>query len=509
MNTNQKPEITNFEADIVVIGSGGGLAAAVTAAEKGVKNIIVLEKQDIAGGNSRIAQGLFACESPVQKRKNLLVDRDECFKYFMNWHHWAGVNPRIARAYINKSGETIKWFQSKGIEFEIKAWYPAQKLRGFHWPLKGKGPEFGGGAELIRVLIDESKKLGINIMLRTRAKKILLDSKAMVSGIIVEQEGREQKINTKCVIISTGSFAGNTDLIKKLCPDSYHEDMFIWEGMKPYTGDGILMAAEVGAAISDRLPATSEGPAPDYPSKKGSLSADINEPFAGVVREPNTMWVNKNGRRFVDETTGFLLPVSANAIALQPDKKMFTLFDDHLREEMEKEGLIVGRGWGAGEEGQRTALPNLKKILERRSHEGDMSLVKITNSWDEMAKWIGADPYVLKNEVEEYNRYCDQGYDTVFAKERRFLIPLRTPPFYGIRCIASSGVGTGGIIINEHMEVISTKGSIIPGLYATGDAASGIQGQTYCGELCGSGLGFAMNSARIAGENAALFILGK
>lgn len=509
MSPRGTEKIENLEANIVIMGSGCGLAAAVAAAEKGVTGIVVLEKQGTLGGHSNIAQGLFACESPIQKRDNIIADRDECFRTLMRWHHWADVDPRIARAYINKSGDTIRWFQKKGVDFEIKMWYPNQKFRIFHWPLKGKGPEYGRGAELIKVLSRDCKELGVKLLLRTRGKRIIRDAKGNISGVVAVKGGKEFEIKTRSVIIATGTFAGNIELIKKLCPDSYYEGMHIWEGMRHHTGDGLLMAAEIGAAIADHIPMSGEGPSPNYPTMKGSLAADIKEPIAGIVKEPYTVWVNKKGKRFVDETAGFMLPESANALLRQPGKVMYTLFDDRIRQDMEETGLLIGRGWGRDEEGQRIALPGLEKTLQRRAGEGENSLVKIADSWDEMAHWIGADPKVLKAEIEEYNSCCDHGYDAIFAKERRFLLPLRKPPYYAIRCIGSAGGVGGGIKINERMEVLDTEDNTIPGLYAAGEAASGLHGRTYCGELCGSGLGFAMNSGRIAGENAAEFVLRK
>jgi fumarate reductase flavoprotein subunit len=508
MSKIKAEKVDDLKANLVIIGSGGGLAAAVSAAEKGVKGIVVLEKQRTLGGNAKMAQGLFACESPIQKRDNIIADKDECFRTYMRWHHWT-VEPRIARAYINKSGDTIRWFQKKGIDFVIRMWYPNQKFRIFHWPLKGKGPEFGRGAELIKVLTQEAREMGIELMVCTSGKRLMRDRKGRISGVTAVKGDKEFVIKTKSVIIATGTIAGNLDLIRRFCPDDYFEGMHIWEGISHHTGDGLIMAEEIGAATPRRLPMSGEGPHPDYGSKPGNLASSIKEPIAGIVKEGWLVWVNKLGKRFVDETAGFMLPESGNALSRQPGKMMYTLFDDRMRQDMEETGMLVGRGWGKEEETHRVSLPGLEELLQRRAGEGDESLVHIADCWDEMARWIGADPAVLKAEIKAYNTCCGEGYDSVFAKERRFLIPLRKPPYYGIRSVVSSGGILGGIKINERMEVQDIEGKSIPGLYAIGDVASGLEAQTYCGELCGSSLGFAMNSGRIAGEEAAKYILQK
>jgi len=505
MSVKEEERVLNLEANLAVIGSGDGLAAAVEAAERGIKGIIVLEKQGVLGGNAKMAQGLFACESPIQKRDNIIADKDECFKAYMKWHHWT-IDPRIARAYINKSGDTIRWFQKEGIDSVIRMWYPNQKFRAFHWPLKGRGPEFGRGAELIKVLTAKAKEMGVELMVGTRGKKLSRDDKGRINGVVATMRGKEYAIKTRAVIIGTGTIAGNLELIKRFCPDDYFEGMHIWEGIAHHTGDGLIMAEEIGAATPRRIPMSGEGPHPDYGSKPGNLAASIKEPIAGIVKEGWLVWVNKLGKRFVDETTGFMFPESGNALSRQPGKVMYTLFDDCMKKDMEEKGMLIGRGWGKEEETHRVSLPGLTELLRRRAGEGDESLVHIADDWDEMARWIGADPAALKAEIKTYNSYCDQGYDEVFAEERRFLVPLRKPPYYGIRGVVSSGGVLGGIKINERMEVQDLMGKSIPGLYAIGDIASGLEAQTYCGELCGSGLGFAMNSGRIAGEEAAGYL---
>ena len=108
----------NHNADIIVIGSGGGLAAAVTAAEAGA-DVIVIEKIGVLGGYTKMANALMACESPVQKRKNVTITQDEIFRKFMDWNHWHRVEPRVVRAFVNQSGETIEWQEKKGVEFDL------------------------------------------------------------------------------------------------------------------------------------------------------------------------------------------------------------------------------------------------------------------------------------------------------------------------------------------------------------------------------------------------------
>ena len=228
----------------------------------------------------------------------------------------------------------------------------------------------------------------------------------------------------------------------------------------------------------------------------GSPPNTILVSIEAVAREPYVLRVNDKGERFMDETTS----AHHKATGYNPlGRPTYTLFDQKMLEEMTAHGLHTGEGKHKGW-GQRSPLPGLDKEIKKKAEEG---LLKMADSWDKLAKWIGAAPEVLKATIDEYNSFCDQGYDEIFAKDRRYLVPLRTPPFYALKGY-SSFLGTiGGIKINERTEVLDKKWNIIPGLYAAGTDACSIYGDSYVFVLPGNTMGFALNTGRIAGENAA------
>ena len=135
--------------------------------------------------------------------------------------------------------------------------------------------------------------------------------------------------------------------------------------------------------------------------------------------------------------------------------------------------------------------------------------LKIADSWDEIAAWIGAEPSVLKATIDEYNATCDCGHDSLFVKDRKYLRPLRTPPYYAIRGHVSICDAYGGIKINEHMEALDNMDNPIPGLFAAGSTTGCWESESYCYHLTGHLVGFALNSGRIAGENATKYVSGK
>jgi fumarate reductase flavoprotein subunit len=144
-----------------------------------------------------------------------------------------------------------------------------------------------------------------------------------------------------------------------------------------------------------------------------------------------------------------------------------------------------------------------------RQLQTSKEFVEIFDSLEELAGWIGIAPAELKAEIDTYNENCDRGRDSLFTKDRRYLIPLRTPPYYAIRWSASIINTIGGIKINERTEVLDKQDNPIPGLYAAGVDSGGWESMTYCWLISGHAFGFAVYSGRIAGENAVGFVNGK
>jgi fumarate reductase flavoprotein subunit len=496
----------NPKAELVIIGGGGaGLAAALAAAENGCKSIIVLEKAGSAAGSTAMAHDIFGAESPVQKRLGVDAPKDELFKVAMEWAHWTKINPRIVRAFIDKSGDTIGWLEQKGLSFELIQYYPNQV------PLVRHSVK-GHGNALMKTLRDNCQELGVKILTRTPGKQILRDGKGRVSGVVAESKKGALTITAKSVIITTGGYGNNKEMLKKYCP--YYHDNITYDGPPSNTGDGIRMATEIGAATAGLGALNLHGPFLRPKSDSHAMKMDTMGFDGGPIRitlwflawEPEMIWVNKNGRRFVDEGYQLAFFAFGNAVALQPDGITYTLFDSTTLQTIEKQGLIRP---GAASRANwlpvsaATPLPGLEREVKKQADRGDL---KISNSWNEIAKWMGADPAVLKATIDEYNAACDDKRDGLFAKDRRYLLPLRTPPYYAIKGHLGLCDAYGGIKINEKMEALDTEDKPIPGLYAAGSTVGCWESESYCYRLTGHLVGFALNSGRIAGENAVRYI---
>jgi fumarate reductase flavoprotein subunit len=493
MSSHGTVKTEELKADIVVIGGGGaGLTAAIAAAEAGAKSVIVLEKTPNPGGNASISHGIFAAGSPAQKRLGIHVSADEVFQDEMEESR-GRINPRLVRAFINKSGDMLQWLEDKGLKFEhiitlggIEAFEGgggAPKV--FHMFNAELDSDKAIGRRLVETLTKGCQDLGVRLLCETAARKILTDEKGKVNGVLAATKGKTLKITTKSVIIAAGGFGGNKDMLNKYFPS--HGDIFC-NSVPQVTGDGLIMAEEVGAIIENEVGIILIGPH-HYPWAR-SLNL--------LLRRPHMMLVNKNGERYI----GSGRSGGSNALSRQPGKVCYALLDaDLLRDTIQKREVLSTAEKDMGDNG--TWIDELENDLQKESAEGK---AKIADTWDEIAEYIGAKPEVLKATVERYNSFCDKGYDEDFLKDKEFLLPLRTPPYYAILGRQGFDSTLGGIMINHHMEVISKQDSPIGGLYAVGDNAGGWVSRDYTPRYPGFALAFALYSGYIAGKNASEYV---
>jgi fumarate reductase flavoprotein subunit len=183
--------------------------------------------------------------------------------------------------------------------------------------------------------------------------------------------------------------------------------------------------------------------------------------------------------------------------------RTFSIFDTSIKQYMIEKGVDKAM---APDSPPGTKLINLEKELETALIHQSAAVFK-ADSIEGLAAKMGVDPLKLKATVEEYNRFCTQGYDEIFAKDRKYLRPVRGPQYYAIRA-QTAFLGTmGGIKINQRTEVMDKQKAAIPGLYAGGFDAGGMYGDSYCiNSSTGLSSGFAVNSGRLAGKNALKYL---
>ena len=484
-----KSAANTTEIDIVVVGSGStGMVAALTAVEGGAK-VILLEKMRSMGGVSNFAEGMFAAESDMQRQQYVSYTRDDAFKTIMEYSHWR-ANPRLVRAFVNESAATITWLQQQGVEFvEVTTNMPGGPLV---WHIL-KGPDRERGSFMIKTLGSRAKEKGVDFRLATPVKKLIKEG-GKITGVIAGEDDKEVQINAKAVIVATGGYANNKEWIKK------YSGFDLGVNLTPIgnvdkMGDGIRMAWEIGAAEEGTgvLQLLRGGPV---------LGAGLSfiGPLESASNQPG-LWVSQDGERYCDESIQGNFAFDGNAMARQKGKSVFAIFDESLVRHWMEKGTDLGTG--------RIFLPGsrlnigeaLKEVLETKAPD-----VFATDSVEGLARATGLNPAVLKATIEEYNRFCAKGHDDLFAKDPKYLRPLKGPKFYALKCNLVFLGTLGGIKINHKMEVVDKKENPIPGLYAGGMDAGGIYGDSYDVKTCGGTLAFGVNSGRIAGKNALKYI---
>ena len=227
----------------------------------------------------------------------------------------------------------------------------------------------------------------------------------------------------------------------------------------------------------------------------GHLAAASSQPY---------LWVNQEGVRFCDEGIVFNFTFAGNAVARQKGGFVFKIFDEMTKKYMVEKGIDAGLGrWVP----VTTRLVNLDAEIKEALEQGNKT-VFVADSLEELAGKMGVDQEGFKRTVVEYNKFCDKNHDALFAKDPKYLRPVKTPKFYAFKCYPTFLGTLGGIRINHKTEVLDKADQVIPGLYAVGFDAGGMYGDSYDLIATGSTFGFAVNSGRLAGENV-LQYLGK
>jgi fumarate reductase flavoprotein subunit len=464
--------------DIVVVGAGAsGTAAALEAAEHGAK-VLVLEKQAVPGGTGNMAEGLFAAESSLQQRQGIIVTRDMAFKTIMDYSHWL-ANPRIAMAFVNRSADTIDWLKGEGVKFEyIGPGGPGGPLT---WHVM-----VGQSRQMLSTLRERFAALGGEILLETPGQA-LIQEKGRVTGILAQNKaGDHLRIEAKAVIIATGGFANNKEMLKKYA--RYPEVIPV--GNVGKDGDGLRMAWAAGAA-QDTMITQSYRPGLAGFAPNSHLIAAAVQPY---------LWVDTKGIRYTDESTVVLWPYSTNKLE-KIGGTAYSIYDEATRKFLEDEkGIPIPMGeWLL----TNTKLTKLDKELAAELAKNNGNVVK-ADTLEGLAQALKMDPAALKATVAVNNQDADSHQDSVFGKNPIYQRAMRTPPFYATK-LHPRDLGTlGGVMINEQMQAVTPARDPIPGLYVVGNDASGMYGDSYDLLLGGGTLGFAVNSGRIAADHAVL-----
>ena len=491
-----------LETDIAIISAGtAGLAAAVQAAELGAR-VMAFEKASTTGGTGNMGMGPLAIESRIQQAKNVDLTREKAFRMFMDYTHWR-VDARLVSEYINKSANTIDWLEEMGVEFVDSIAY-VQGSQFTHHIVKGAGGRPGpqASATIMKRMTERATELGVKFHLQTPVTKIIKEGDKITGLMAQDKNGEEIKVKAKAVIIATGGFGDSPEWIKKYTDYEWGKDIFSFR-IPGLVGEGIQMAWDVGAGRDMmNMELTCGMPSESLEENQKAIMTGTVVMYAmGVFRQPHLL-VNLKGERFMDESIGGNPTFLGNAVARQKNRVAFKIVDGDILKDIEAAGMDFGHmGPGGGK------LTDLAGKMEQAAK--DSPHIFIADTIEELAEKTGIDVKGLKRTIEEYNKVAENGRDEIFHKPARFLKPIKTPKFYAGRFYPTAYGSLGGIKINYKTEVVTQDDDTIPGLYAAGVDANSIYADSYVFVLPGNTMGFAINSGRIAGENAVKYALGK
>ena len=471
-------------ADIVVVGAGSaGLTAAVQAAEKGAK-VVLLEKNPFVGGATNFAEGLFGVESEWQRLRSDTLTREEAFKGLMERHLYE-INGPITRDYIYGSAENLDWLSKHDIKFEVVRMTPWEEAT---WHVIGDYKGKNHGAALINALKDHADKLGVNTLTSTPATGLIANKKGEITGITAKSDDDTYTITTKAVILASGSFGDSPEKVAKWA----HRDPEGWKPSCPInkTGDGIQMALDKGAALGQV----------GFVGHLGAEGVKFLSNIYTTSWQPAALWVNADGNRFVNEDVALSFSQAANTVYTQYGHHAWSIFDDSQVKYMMEKGVDSGIGVLVPVGAKMT---NLEKEIKEAANDKSVTGFKSASSVAELAKKIGVPEKALQAAVKAYNHGCAEGHDGEFFKDVRYMRPLNTKKLYAVQLRANFFTAYGGLNTNRDFQVLDTHNKPIKGLYAAGMDVSNMVGHTYTTWSSGHAFGFACFSGRHAALNAA------
>ena len=488
--------------DVVVVGAGGaGMTAAITATDAG-KKVIVVESQPIAGGNSvRSTGGMNAAKTPYQDKNEFkeaagvektLATAAEKFAdnatitalaatvksqwdsyqanpqgYFdsvelMELDTLIGGkgknNPELVKALAENSAAAIEWLASIGADVKNVGAFGGASVKRIHRPVNADGKVTAVGAYIVPILEKNLQDRNVQFLFDTTANEIIMKDGKAVGIKATGKDGNKVTINAKSVVIATGGFGANAEMVEKYKPELKGFATTNAEGAQ---GQGIDMATAVGAATVDMDQIQIH---PTVHIEEDGNAHLITEGLRG----DGAILVNAEGKRFYDEVST-RDKVSA-AIIAQPEKSAWLVVDQSM---VDKSAVIAGY------------------IKSGYTVTGA--------TYEELAKAMGVDETTFVSTMNTWNQAVEAKSDAEFNRTS-FANPLTTAPYYAIKITPAVHHTMGGIVINPKAEVLNEKGEAISGLFAAGEVTGGVHGANRLG---GNAVADFTVFGRIAGQSAA------
>ena len=474
-------EDSTVDADVVVVGAGGaGMTAAITAAAEG-KSVVILESQSMVGGNSVRATGRMNAGKTVYQDENEFGEsagvektlKTAAEKYADNEtitalaktvsEQWAayqanptgyfdsvelmeldtmiggkGINdPELVETLCANSADAIDWLDEHGITLHNVSSFGGASVKRIHRPVNAEGKTVSVGSYMIPLLQENCEKAGVKMMLDTTATEILTDANGAAVGVkATGASGETVTVNAKAVVLASGGFGANLDMVVKYKPELKG---FMTTNAAGIQGQGIEMAEAIGAATVDM------DQIQIHPTVEANTAALITEGLRG----DGAVLINAEGKRFIDEV-GTRDVVSAAEIAQTGSYSW----------------LVVDQ-----------AMVDASSVIQGYIKKG---YTVTGETYEELGKAMGVDAAAFAETMDKWNGYVEAKNDPDFGRTS-FANPLNTAPYYAVKVTAGVHHTMGGLKINANTEVLNEKGEVIPGLFAAGEVTGGVHGANRLG----------------------------
>ena len=406
------------EVDYLIIGGGAaGIASAVEAADQGVENIMIVEKTGMLGG----------VETEVTKALDLHVNVEDVIAEQQREKHYI-LDEELTRLTIESAGKTIDWMiNTLGVPFQpeviVKDGYgtfPTIHL------VEGEGSGLREPFE--KAVADRS----IDVRLNTEAKALIMEEGRVIGAECVNENGETIRIKARATLMATGGYSANGDLMAAVAEQNRY---FQTSNLAYQTGDGLVMAAAVGAGVQNL----------------DQIQVYLREVENRTSQFPYmfTIFVGQDGRRFMDE------------------KRTAQTWNQEIKDDVVD---LYGRTgvdyfWSLADE---ASLEMMQIADAAKDHEG----VVVADTLDELAQKTGIDAETLKATVDRWNSFAAKMEDEDYGRTAQFWFPISTGPYYALKTTFFSSVCHGGITKNSSAQVTRIDGSVIDGLYAAGEVTT-------------------------------------
>ena len=461
-------EAKEMTADVVVVGAGmAGMTAALAAKEAGA-DVILIDKMAVPGGTTNLAGGILVCiDSELFEAVQMPADSMEAITAYWKLHMaQSGVEsgyPDWDRltGVLADTGKTVDWMVDNGIEFGATP-FPMSST----YPMALAN---GGGSGLIKMLETCVTSKGVNLITECKATELVTDETGAVVGVIAETKDAVITFKADSVVMCTGGISQNDELVEKYSPKLTRAGLIPTSAVS-HTGEGFLMALEVGAGTFDVF---------STPLYTTTFDPALKDATGLTILAQ--LGVNANGDRFANEAAGAgwdTMDYTPSNMIQDGNAPFWYVYD--------------------------SSDPAIAAVLEAGVADG---VVAKGNTAAELALGMHVYTKNFVNAFETYNAAAEAGVDAEFGKDAAFLKALNVAPFYAVKVYPTTFGSAGGVTTTEDGRVTTQDGTVIPGLYAAGEMSNRyFYNENY---ILAASLGLYSTMGRRAGEAAAQDALAK